>query len=73
MIEQNMIVVYTQDEVKAMIRACLKGISASNGITPAYNSIIYRILDDMTEQSSQILRILNSEGMKITEEEQEQK
>lgn len=57
--------VYTQDEVKAMMQACLKGINASSGITPAYNSILYRILDDMQNQFSQILRILNVEYNEI--------
>ena len=53
--------VYTQDEVKTMMCACLNGINASNGIIPAYNSSLYRILDDMQNQFSQILRILNAE------------
>lgn len=59
--------VYTQGEVKAMMRACLKGINASNEITPAYNSLIYRILDDMQNQFSQILSILNVEYNEICE------
>lgn len=58
-------ILYTQDEVKAMMQACLKGINASNGITPAYNSFLYRILDDMQNQFSQILRILNAEYNEI--------
>lgn len=58
-------ILYTQDEVKAMMQACLKGINASNGITPAYNSFLYRILDDMQNQFSQILRILDVEYNEI--------
>ena len=59
--------VYTTDEVKAMMQACLNGINASNGIIPAYNSFLYRILDDMQNQFSQILRILNAEYNEICE------
>lgn len=71
----NIKTVYTQEEVKAMMCACLKGINASNGITPAYNSFLYRILDDMQNQFSQILRILNVEYNEICEavEREEQK
>lgn len=74
MSDNNIKTVYTQDEVKAMMRACLKGINASSGITPAYNSILYRILDDMQNQFSQILRILNAEYNDICEavEQEEQ-
>lgn len=71
----NIKTVYTQEEVKAMMCACLKGINASNGITPAYNSFLYQILDDMRNQFSQILRILNVEYNEICEavEREEQK
>lgn len=65
MTENNIKTVYTQDEVKAMMQACLKGVNASNGITPAYNSIIYQIITDTQEQFSQILRILNAEYNEI--------
>lgn len=74
MTDNNIKTAYTQDEVKAMMQACLKGINASSGITPAYNSILYRILDDMQNQFSQILRILNAEYNDICEavEQEEQ-
>lgn len=65
MSDNNIKTVYTQDEVKAMMQACLKGINASNGITPEYNCFLYRILDDMQNQFSQILRILNAEYNEI--------
>jgi hypothetical protein len=32
-------ILYTQDEVKAMMCACLKGINASNGIIPVVDEI----------------------------------
>ena len=65
MSDSNIKTVYTQEEVKAMMCACLKGINASNGITPAYNSIIYQIINDTQEQFSRILRILNIEYNEI--------
>lgn len=76
MTDDNIKTVYTTDEVKAMMQACLNGINASNEITPAYNSFLYRILDDMQNQFSQILRILNAEYNEIckaveAEEEEE--
>ena len=67
MSDNNIKTVYTQDEVKAMMFACLRGINASDRITPAYNSTLYRILDDMQNQFFQILRILNVEYNEICE------
>ena len=71
--------VYTQEEVKAMIQACLKGINAPNMILPALDidedDSIYQILYDMQNQFSQILRILSAEYNEICEavEREEQK
>lgn len=65
MTDNSIKTVYTQDEVKVMMCACLKGINASYGITPAYNSLIYQIITDTQEQFSQILRILNVEYNEI--------
>ena len=67
MSDNNIKTVYTQDEVKTMMHACMNGINASNRITPAYNSIIYQIINDTQEQFSQILRILNVEYNEICE------
>lgn len=67
MSDNNIKTVYTQEEVKAMMQACLKGINASNRIIPAYNGILYRIVNDMQDQFSQILRILNAEYNEICE------
>jgi hypothetical protein len=39
MTENNIKTVYTQDEVKAMMCACLNGINASNGIIPVVDEI----------------------------------
>lgn len=67
----NIKTVYTQDEVKAMMQACLKGINAPNRILPALDidedDSIYQILYDMQNQFSQILRILSAEYNEICE------
>lgn len=62
--------VYTQDEVKAMMRACLKGINALYRLDPEpYIDIvrIYSTIDDVQDTFSQILRILNAEYNEICE------
>lgn len=63
--------VYTQDEVKAMMQACLKGLNASDRLMPPYyrdteDNSFCRI-DDVQEMFSQILRILNAEYNDICE------
>lgn len=61
-------ILYTQDEVKAMMCACLKGINASNGFDPdPYIDIerLYHTIDEVQEMFSQILRILNAEYNEI--------
>ena len=83
MSDNNIKTVYTQDEVKAMMRACLKGINASNGFySDPYIDIerIYHTIDDVQDMFSQILRILNAEYNEICKafeaaerEEQEEK
>lgn len=69
---KNAYALYTQDEVKAMMQACLKGINASNKIEPAMYALyinedhsIYRIIDEVQDMFSQILRILNAEYNEI--------
>ena len=64
--------VYTQDEVKAMMQACLNGLNASDRLMPPYyrdaeDNSFCRI-DDVQEMFSQILRILNAEYNKICED-----
>lgn len=61
---------YTQDEVKAMMQACLKGINASNRFDPEpYIDIerIYQTIDEVQDMFSQILRILDAEYNGICE------
>lgn len=68
MSDNNIKTVYTQDEVKAMMCACLKGINASYGLdTEPYIDIerIYQAIDNVQEMFSQILRILNVEYNEI--------
>lgn len=70
MSDNNIKTVYTQDEVKAMMRACLKGINASYGLDPEpYINIerIYQTIDEVQDMFSQILRILNVEYNEICE------
>lgn len=60
--------VYTQDEVKAMMRACLNGINAPNRLEDViYDASIYQMIDDVLDMFSQILRILNAEYNDICE------
>lgn len=71
MSDNNIKTVYTQDEVKAMMRACLKGLNASDRLMPPYyrdteDNSFCRI-DDVQNQFSQILRILNAEYNEICE------
>lgn len=66
MSENELKTVYTQDEVKAMICACLKGINAPNRLEPViYDASIYQMIDEVQNQFSQILRILNAEYNEI--------
>lgn len=68
MTENDIKTAYTQDEMKAMMQACLKGINASNKIEPALyidEDSIYQIINDIQEMFSQILRILNAEYNEI--------
>lgn len=70
MSDNNIKTVYTQDEVKAMMQACLKGINASYRFDPdSYIDIerIYHTIDDLQDIFSQILRILNAEYNEICE------
>lgn len=71
MTENDIKTAYTQDEVKAMMQACLKGINASNKIEPALyideDDSIYHTIDEVQNQFSQILRILNAEYNEICE------
>lgn len=81
MSDNNIKAVYTQDEVKAMMRACLKGINETNRLEPAINASnrlapalyideddgIYKIIYDIQDMFSQILRILNAEYNEICE------
>lgn len=70
MTDNNIKTVYTQCEVKAMMRACLKGINAAIRLDPEpYIDIvrIYSAIDDVQDQFSQILRILNAEYNEICE------
>lgn len=69
---KNAYTLYTHDEVKTMMQACLKGINASNKIEPAMYALyinedhsIYHTIDEVQNQFSQILRILNAEYNKI--------
>lgn len=69
MSDNNIKTVYTQDEVKAMMQACLKGLNASDRLMPPYyrdteDNSFCRI-DDVQEMFSQILRILNAEYNEI--------
>jgi hypothetical protein len=65
----NIKTVYTQDEVKAMMQACLKGINAPNTILPALDidedDSIYQIINYIQDMFSQILRILSAEYNEI--------
>lgn len=66
---KNAYTLYTQDEVKAMMQACLKGLNASDRLMPPYyrdaeDNSFCRI-DDVQEMFSQILRILNAEYNEI--------
>lgn len=75
MSDNNIKTVYTQDEVKAMMRACLKGINAPNRLEPViYDASIYQMIDESLDMFSQILRILNAEYNDICEavEQEEQ-
>lgn len=57
---------YTHDEVKTMMQACLKGINASNRLEPViYDASIYQMIDETLDMFSQILRILNAEYNEI--------
>lgn len=70
MADNDIKTVYTQDEVKAMMQACLKGVNASVRIVPVVyidDDSIYRIIDDIQDMFSQILRILNAEYNEICE------
>ena len=53
--------VYTQDEVKTIIRDCLAGINTSKYIIHAWyfqeDDSVYQIIDDIKELFSQILHI----------------
>lgn len=69
---KNAYTLYTHDEVKTMMQACLKGINASNKIEPAMYALyinedhsIYHTIDEVQNQFSQILRILNAEYNEI--------
>lgn len=69
MTDNNIKTVYTQDEVKAMMQACLKGVNASIRIVPVVylDDGIYQIINNIQEMFSQILRILNAEYNEICE------
>lgn len=71
MSDNNIKTAYTQDEVKAMMQACLKGLNASDRLMPPYyrdaeDNSFCRI-DDIQDMFSQILRILNAEYNDICE------
>lgn len=68
MTDNDIKTVYTQEEVKAMMQACLKGINAPNRLEPViYDASIYQMIDDVLDMFSQILRILNAEYNEICE------
>lgn len=70
MADNDIKTLYTQDEVKTMMRACLKGVNASIRIVPVVyldDDGIYQIINNIQEMFSQILRILNAEYNEICE------